>query len=207
MKNLFLILSLSFFCSPLAYSQFSLGISGGLNLSHSPFNDMVVFNTGYRSAYFLGVTPKYHLNSHLAILSDIEYSVKGFESKGNNIQLDSESRYTYLDFSPEITYHLADFLSLGMGGYIGFKLDEEQRIAGGEWSSTKDLEFIKSTDFGLVGSIRGNLHNFFLVMSYQHGLQDISNLQYTDPNGEPLTSGKQRNRNIQLGIGYFIEIN
>ena len=60
-------------------------------------------------------------------------------------------------------------------------------------------------DFGLLGGCRYTWNNYFLSLSYQQGLVDISTIPFTSDDGQPLGGITQKNRNFQLGFGYWFE--
>ncbi len=110
-----------------------------------------------------------------------------------------------MDVLPKVEYHVLKFLAIGLGCNIGIRLDEKLKIGDDAWRSTKDFDSIKSSDFGIVGSVRGTFRNFFIIVAYNHGLQNIVNVNYTDEIGQPIDVS-QYNRNLQIGVGYFIEL-
>lgn len=110
-------------------------------------------NTKSVQYYFFGLIPKFNFSSKFSVSADIQYSVKGYESVDNIILGNTKHQNVYLDFIPKAEYHVLDFLAVGLGFNIGVLLDEKIKVGEGDWSSAKEFEAIKSSDFGLVGSV------------------------------------------------------
>jgi Outer membrane protein beta-barrel domain len=207
MKKTILLIAVTLFIFNETHAQFSLGASGGVNLANVKFDKNEGFGevvTESATYYFFGIIPKYNFNSKLSVSTDVQYSLKGYKFKEEITSTSWEYRYGYLDFLPKVEYSILKNLALGLGCNIGFKLDEKVKLENGDWV-TPIINIISSTDFGLVGSVRGTFKNFFIIVSYNYGLVDIDSINYTDANGNPIGDIKQFNRNLQIGLGYFFE--
>ena len=202
MKLKLLLFILTVTTHQFAYSQFSLGVEAGANFANVKFEGLDGLETKSITQWFSGISPKYTLGEQISILADVNYSRIGFQ---NDLQgaTGAKFRCTYLVFAPQIAYKVANSLGVNAGFYTGFKIDEEEKIASGEWFSSDDFETIKSGDFGMLIGIRAFYKKAYLKLAYLHGLQNITNLAYTDNNGE-LIDVEISNRNLQLGIGYLI---
>ncbi len=206
MKRTLFLITLTFFFFTEINAQFSIGVSAGINLSNVKYDVNIGgyedIETNCMQYYFFGVIPRYNFNSRLSVSSDIQYSLKGYKFKDGILFSGTKYQFIYLDVIPKVEYHILKWLAIGAGFNVGFTIDEKQKYSGQDWFSTKDIETIASTDFGLVGSIRGSFKNFFISVSYNHGLKDINNVIFTDDNGQPL-DGNLYNRNFQINLGYF----
>ena len=187
-------------------AQFSLGVSGGINLSNSTYSEVLEIDTKTALNYFMGISPRYNFTSRFALLVDLEYSEKGFRLDDSMILGEAESQYVYFDIAPEIEYGLTNFLTLGAGFYAGFKLKEDLNVSQGAPPLLEQLELVKKSDFGILGSVRVDLKYFFLKFSYQHGIENITKLVFTDDSGQPINDAKQQNRNFQIGLGYYFQL-
>src|SRR5690606_18130896 len=136
-------------------AQFSLGVSGGASFSKINFEGDIMPDIRQADYYFLSVIPKYNFTDKFAIVSDVQYSLKGYEIINTDIVDITKIRNTYLDFLPKIEYQIIEPLAIGFGGYIGFLLDEETTFQG-KWISTKKFKTYTSTDYGLTFSVRGS---------------------------------------------------
>ena len=94
--------------------------------------------------------------------------------------------------APQLKYKLNETLAIGAGIYAGVKL-----------KNTQSFKVIKDFDYGVLASVRVSFKPFYLKLAYEHGLQDILNIQWTDASGQPIDS-KMSNRNFQIGVGYLI---
>lgn len=190
------------------HAQFSLGATGGLNISHTqPTNlpDDVVINTESIEYAYFGIIPHYQLNEKFSVSANIEYSQKGRKELFRDINNEENTlkfRIDYLDVIPKLEYHPIPAISVGLGMYVGFNLQQRVKGKEGDWLDPT-LDLFKRYDVGLAGSIRANFKNLFVSVGYNYGLADIGEAIYTDVNGEEILAAKEVNRNLQLGVGYL----
>lgn len=189
-----------------AYAQFGVGVSAGLNNSTVEIKGDTEISPDPTYHYFIGLSPNYAINDKFSVNMDLQYSGKGFIfSFDTGDELTMETKLRYLDFIPEVQYHIFPGLSLGIGVNYGLLLEEKSKFGDQEWMTDDQVTNTKSTDLGLTGTLRGNYKNFFAFLRYNHGIKNISNAPFTDQNGLPINQ-KQYNRNIQLGVGYNFTI-
>lgn len=194
-----------------SFGQFSAGVSSGVNLFNPSFSeDFSVFSVKSKFNYYFGITPKYQINSKLAILSDIEFSVKSWENDFGFEGADAlvvpgniHNRYTYFDINPEVEYRVFKVVGIAGGVYFGYLLDEEQKFGDGDWFSVADFGLLKKIDVGLSASVRAYLKRFYAMVSYNHGLINVTDLSFSNRIGGTV-SGTQYNRSLQLGVGFYI---
>ena len=200
LRTLFLFITMSMV--QFVYSQFSIGIEGGMNLSNIKHTGFESGEIDYKPSinYFAGISAKYSFNSKISLNSDFNYSVKGFRK--------NRTKYTYLVFTPQAEYRINKFIGAGFGFYAGLKLDEEYKNRSNQWVSTKEQELIKSSDYGLIASVKVYYNNFFIKIAYEYGLNNIENeIYYAFSLQKDTLDIKKYNRNIQIGIGYLIDFN
>ncbi len=81
-KRIFLSIAIGVLCFQFVHAQFSLGVSGGLNLANIKYDVKIGgfegFDTKNALYYFFGIIPKYNINSKLSVSTDIQYSIKGY---------------------------------------------------------------------------------------------------------------------------------
>ena len=190
--------------------QFSFAPELGINMGKLTIDESSLLATGSTTDFFIGLHTKTLISQKSAIGFDVEYSRRGFAvlSELDSFPLTQEPRtefrYTYLDFQPYYIYQLDDRLSFGLGGYIGINIDEEIREQGSNWQDINDQETVSGTDYGLLINGRYTINNFTLKIEYNHGLKDVSNLLLTDINGNLIGGAKQKLRNLQVGIAYYL---
>jgi predicted porin len=202
MKNQFLLVaSFIFFAFASSNAQVGISIASGLNVSNCKFTNYETLSPSTRTDYFLSLAPSYQLNEKFRLLVDFQYSRKGFVFGYTNSPTTSEDSYSYLDIIPQIEYKLHQFFAIGLGVNYAFVVNEENKNEKGNWINTKKLEIIKQSDFGIIGKIKGEYKNIFCFVSYNLGLKNIVNSDYSNENGKTVAVS-QFNRNLQIGLGY-----
>lgn len=182
-------------------AQFSIGVTGGINLSKTRFINFEHFNSESVLYYFAGIVPGYQLSEKVSLFTDVQFSQKGYKDAGLNA-VGIQGRFTYLDVLPQIEYRLLQNISVGAGFNIGFKIGEDFKAEHEPWYTNENIEITKSTDFGFVASLKYHIDKFHLLGRINYGLANISELTFTDVNGQTLDDTKMKNTNIQVGMGY-----
>lgn len=209
MKNAILIaFLLTFGITEPIFGQMGLSFSAGVNNSNCTFKKFEETTPKARFGYFFGVAPSYQISKKMLFQVDVQYSLRGYDIDNENNPTVSGVRYRYLDIIPEVEFSIHKYLALGFGANYGIKLNEQFKTnENGNWSTVSDgLEVIKSTDFGLTGKIKANYKNIFGFVRYNLGLKNISDLTFTDSNGQNIEDAKQLNRNLQIGVGYTFNL-
>ncbi len=183
------------------FGQFSIGVSGGINYATTQFINLDEIAPSRTIFYFAGITPEYKLNSKISILSDIQFSQKGYSDTTSLNPVKAKYRFTYIDFLPQIEYRIQNHIGIGIGCNLGIQINEELKPGDMDWQAPF-MKLTKSFDFGFVSSIKGYFNDFSLFIRYNYGLNNISNLVFTDINGNIESITKQHNNNIQIGAGY-----
>lgn len=202
MKQILIIVFIIFVVFPRMNAQFSIDISGGLNVSTSKYTQEHFIETSPRLAPYFGVTPKAKVNERLLILMDFQYSQKGYNQKFLLFGNESTIRFGYLNILPGVELRINDFLSVGCGAYYSLLLRIDAKDVSSDWNNITDSQAYKTTDFGWFGALKGSYKDFFLSFRYEYGISDVSEFVYTDEQGVPLPEVKLQNRNFQLGLGY-----
>lgn len=192
------------FCSSFLSAQFSLGVEAGVNFSSVKFTGLDEANPEFLTGFNAGVAPRYTFTEAMSVLADIRYSTKGNKlAYALNEDVSLKNKYSYLTFAPQFAFRLIDFIEISTGPYLGIKVYEGTKLPDRDWVDSGDLDLINSTDVGLIVASRVFLDRFYLKLAYEHGFQDIGNVDYTDINGNPLDN-KTFTRNFQIGAGYLI---
>ena len=201
-----IVIFLSFVMSESTLGQVNLDLAAGINLSKTEFKNFEGTSPESRLGYFIEIAPNYQLNEKVSLLMNFQYSEKGYKTRNTTNQDLLKFKHSYIDFMPEVEYNVLDYLAFGFGMYYGIKLNEQFKFEDGEWTDVGDVEFISSTDFGLTGKVKVNYKNIFWYVRYSLGLNDISNVVFTDVNGQSIDDAKQLNRNLQIGMGYSLDL-
>lgn len=203
MKDAFFVLLL-FVLAPLAiHAQFGFGLSAGLNNATVEFNENFFSSDPVsRQGYFVGVAPYYKLSKQTRVVLNLQYSHKGYGRFALDDPASTSWRYSYLDLIPEVEYDFLSFLTLGVGANLGFKTEEAFREAREDWDRNPSFNTIKEMDWGLSGKAAIKLGRVSAFVRYNWGVMNVNNLRWTDVNGSPIEDASQRNRNVQIGLGY-----
>ena len=202
MKQILFMLFLTFGIFESLNGQVEVGVAAGLNISSCKISAFGLVNTP-RKGYFVGISPSYEINQKIQLVFDLQYSQKGYILEVTDLT-NSEYRYSYLEMISEIEYKPVENLIFGLGISGAYRINEENKEGSADWVSTRDWEFIKSSDFGITGKIKGVYKNIFGFVRYNIGLKDISNLEFSNSVGDVALLSLY-NRNIQFGLGYIFD--
>jgi len=200
MKQILILLFLTLGIFESVNGQVEVGVSTGLNISNCKSEDYLGLVHKPRQGYFVGISPSYVINEKAKLVFDLQYSRKGYIVKVTELT-NSEYRYSYFEIISEIEYNPVKPIVFGLGISYAYRLNEETKARSMDWISTRDFEFIKSSDFGITGKVKVFYKNIFGFVRYNFGLKDISNLTFASPSGN-VADFSLRNRNLQIGVGY-----
>ncbi|MEO1410289.1 MAG: outer membrane beta-barrel protein [Bacteroidota bacterium] len=189
-------------------AQFYLDAYAGVNNSRVDIRNYPdeLNNAEGRTDLFLGLAPGFPLSDRWSVLLNTQFSRRGYAIREVD-DTRSQLRSSYLDFMPEIEYRPVNFLAIGLGVYYGAQVLEEFKNDDDDWGSTSELSFevLTAGDFGMVGKLRFNYRNYFAFVRYLYGFQNISNLTFTNFDGEEVREVKLLNRSLQVGLGYVFD--
>ncbi len=186
-----------------ATAQFALDLSGGVNRSWAPIDVPDGNQSGSsldfegRTAFFVGVTPSYAFSEHFRALLTVQYSAKGYAFPALLPDSKTNVRLGYVDLMPEVEWRPIERFGLSIGPYFGLNVGEQA----GELQ-TNDFDLVRTVDVGAVGAARVYCGDFYALLRYGHGFTNISNIPFTDENGQLIDPLRQRIRNVQVGAGY-----
>ncbi|MCB9316747.1 MAG: PorT family protein [Lewinellaceae bacterium] len=172
------------------------------------------FDAKFRVGFFAGANLCLTFSEKWAVPIAVQYSQRGFqyETEGaffiQNGQLALyrgrvDYRLGYLDVQPQLEFRPVEALGIAVGPYLSFRLAEQIKLGDViDWTSTKDDELFASTDFGLAAKLTGNLGPAYLFAAFQLGLSNISNVELTDANGQPMGELGLKNRAVFVGAGW-----
>ena len=182
--------------------QFSIGLTGGINISKTRFINFGTLDPESAVYYFVGLTPGYQINEKVSLITDVQFSQKGYRDFDPVSGVKSKVRFAYVDVLPQIEYWFHKSVSVGAGCNIGFKISEEYKLDNEDWFGNEDIEYTNSLDVGLVGTVKYHISKYHLLARVNYGLTNISDLDFTDINGQKIEDVKVKNMNFQLGGGY-----
>jgi hypothetical protein len=199
--NYFVLLLISFlFLRPgFAQSQSSLGVSGGLNISKTSFDQFENNNEAYLG-YYGGLRAHIPIKGNFALVSNLIYSRKGWDfdpfqptgDPGGTMNMD------YLDLQLSCQYAIIPSLAVDAGVEVG-RLLKTRRDPHIEFFD----DFYEKGDFSLLMGISYKIWKSIRVEArYLHGLSHLATGYATDGNGYPLNvKVKQGNfRVFQIGM-------
>ena len=187
------------------YGQLSFNVSTGLNNSTCKVDNFISVDPSSRIGYFVGIAPVFKFHDKIQFQIDCQYSLKGY-NPGNTIYLKgSEYSYTYLDIIPELNFYVLKPLSIGIGVNYGVKTDERFKVEGDSWLNAGVENTAVDFDYGLTAKLKFDYENMFVFMRYNWGLQDLTDLNIGLSYVE-VVDADLRNRNLQIGIGYKLNV-
>ena len=208
MKNLIASFALAILFIQVSSAQKFVGVTAGANVSTLYLNNLpIIPELSPIANYYVGLTGKISLPSKLAIITDVQFSQKGYQEKDQdetNSLTATGLRLAYIDIIPQLEFRPIPHFAMTIGGNVGIKVKEEVKIAD-KWEDSSDLELTNNVDFGLLGGLRLYLGDFFVKTSYQLGLSQVFNVDFTDANGDALDV-TTNNRTFQVGVGYYFGI-
>lgn len=203
----YLIILLFAFPAATLSAQFNLGIEGGLlastvHLQNLP--DDAHIDADARLHYFAGLHPTYDFAGKWSVGLDVHYAVRGEQFNAESTSEVHEYRRSCLDLTPHISWQALKWLDVNFGVYHSFLGHTELRFfETDDWLSPL-YQYYDETDFGLAPGFRLKHGHFYLLLSGQIGLKTIAGFGYSDSSGEYKSDVKEKNRSLQLGIGYNI---
>jgi len=189
-------------------AQSSFSLEGGLNFSKVKMTNSAIFDPQFRAGYFLGIRHNIPMNEKISFNYTFQYTQDGY---ANNIMPEINSpenleevefRYHYFRLIPHIEFHLNSKIGLFAGPNLGAGFKEELRANKGKWIDVGEDKFIENVDFALRLGARYHIKRFTISANYNHGFTKFRNINETDENGVDLGLVNERNRSIQIGLGY-----
>ena len=207
MKNAIAITAI-LFCSLLTtlQGQINLNFFAGTNYSNTEYKNEGSGPNQPRLDYFIGLAPTYQVNEKIQILCNIQYSRKGYKKNETTYSKELEFRYSYIDIIPEVDFMVFNHLKIGFGINTSYNVSTDFKYDEGDWRNTTEFKSTQSFDFGLTGKIKYSYNNLFVFARYYHGLYDTIYIPETTIRSPELDRLEKYNRNLQLGIGYTLNL-
>lgn len=173
-----------------SYSQFHLGIKGGLNLAEF---DMDNISTNAKTGYHFGAFTTFKFGK-IAIQPELIFSQQGthFDFNGNDL----ESNFTYINVPVILKLYLIGGLNLQVGPQFGYLTSANSDFNPIDQTGSSDVrEYYDNADLSLALGFGIDLpFNVNLDFRYNKGLRDIN-----EPN-----LAMTRNQVFQISAGIRI---
>jgi hypothetical protein len=188
-KLLVLVIALFAICFS-TYSQVSVGVKGGLNLSNVNGDD--VADMDMRASFHLGGYLNYAFSEKLSLQPELLYNSMG--AKESEDGYDFTYKLSYITIPVNLVYSFGNF-NLHAGPQFGFLASAKAELEGNGDSIEEDVkDQFKGTDFGFGIGAGANFGKLNATLRYVAGLSSIADDGDVDA----------KNSLIQLSLGYRI---
>lgn len=205
MKKLIPIYVLLMFCSTQLFSQFQIGIGGGLSFSNMITQDFDL-GTSYRTGYMFATPFSYQISPKFTASIIPGFTQKGYKNITSDPRFNSQTKMNYLHVIPEIKYSPFDRFYAGLGFFYSRQLGIYVRGDNTDWIDWKDsvisLDGDKDYELGVTPSISYHIGNFQLSVRYLHSLTNVLVFDFSDLEGEITPNVKSFNRSFEVAAFY-----
>ena len=187
-------------------NKLKLGLHTGINFSTilaSNSSDDFNYGKGFLPAVFHGLKMEYLIEDDFFLVSELNYSVKGYTNNQFGVRVRSYSNYITMPFRAKIIS--SENLSIELGSYFGFALREylinnitKNKVFGriGNNLNNEPPDTLKPLDLGLQFGLNYNFNKIAIGAFLSYGLLN------TRPGGGQGVS--IRNLSTQLRVSYDI---
>lgn len=187
-------------------NKLKLGLHTGINFSTilaSNSSDDFNYGKGFLPAVFHGLKIEYLIEDDFFLVSELNYSVKGYTNNQFGVRVRSYSNYITMPFRAKIIS--SENLSIELGSYFGFALREylinnitKNKVFGriGNNLNNEPPDTLKPLDLGLQFGLNYNFNKIAIGGFLSYGLLN------TRPGGGQGVS--IRNLSTQLRVSYDI---
>ena len=187
-------------------NKLKLGLHTGINFSTilaSNSSDDFNYGKGFLPAVFHGLKMEYLIEDDFFLVSELNYSVKGYTNNQFGVRVRSYSNYITMPFRAKIIS--SENLSIELGSYFGFALREylinnitKNKVFGriGNNLNNEPPDTLKPLDLGLQFGLNYNFNKIAIGGFLSYGLLN------TRPGGGQGVS--IRNLSTQLRVSYNI---
>ena len=164
-------------------NKLKLGLNGGINFSTiTASNATKEFNMGkgFLPGMLLGITSEYELDNDLYLITEINYSSKGYSNNQLAIRVKSYSKY--LTVPVKIKIYTQNMLGLEIGPYFSVAIKEylknnitKTKVYGsiGNNILSEPPDTLKPFDFGIQTGLSYSLNNLNLAGMISFGIFNI----------------------------------
>jgi len=197
--RLFLVLMLIFYFIKTGHSQFSAQISSGVDASSVNYEGLSTINPKTILGYHGEFNLCYEIGERVNLIIATQFTSRGFLIENSN---GSGYRRNYLDFQPELSIEPFNNMEFGAGIYYGLLISSQYRASNEEWVNLLAFQHTDLNDLGLSLLFRQSIGNVVLYVRWKHGIRNLNKIVYTDNKGTPIANSRERNRQLQVGVGY-----
>tara|TARA_B110000003_G_scaffold201807_1_gene200480 strand:+ start:1392 stop:2048 length:657 start_codon:yes stop_codon:yes gene_type:complete len=187
-------------------NKLKLGLHTGINFSTilaSNSSDDFNYGKGFLPAVFHGIKMEYLIEDDFFLVSELNYSVKGYTNNQFGVRVRSYSNYITIPFRAKIIS--SENVSIELGSYLGFAFREylinnitKNKVFGriGNNLNNEPPDTLKPLDLGLQFGLNYNFNKIAIGAFLSYGLLN------TRPGGGQGVS--IRNLSTQLRVSYDI---
>lgn len=187
-------------------NKLKLGLHTGINFSTilaSNSSDDFNYGKGFLPAEFHGLKVEYLIEDDIFLVTELNYSVKGYTNNQSGVRVRSYSNYITMPFRAKIIS--SENLSIELGSYFGFAMREylinnitKNKVFGriGNNLNNEPPDTLKPLDLGLQFGLNYNFNKIAIGGFLSYGLLN------TRPGGGQGIS--IRNLSTQLRVSYNI---
>jgi hypothetical protein len=152
MKKISFLLLIWLFMSQVSLGQFNWGIKGGLNVSTAHVGDST---NPYSIQFNIGFWGELNLGSRFCLLTELQYSQKGYLLTDSKIGLGSQYpnyRHYYLTIPVLAGYKVSNKLAILLGPELGFLL--RVNFQGDDGTKINVTDSYRKFDIGIAAGLR-----------------------------------------------------
>lgn len=196
------ILPIFIFLPFTSFSQFLVGVKGGVNYANVHISTFTDMNNAYsyRPGYHFGLTFNYTVKKKIQFNPEVLLSAKGYKIDFPD-GTDSRVRLNYISIPLVLSYAPLESVNILLGPEMGYLVGAKSKTSG----VTTDIRNLwnQKIDIGVALGIRFNLSPYtFIEGRFTQGLSSIQDVNFADLNGNNIGTGQTRNRCIQLSIAF-----
>ncbi len=207
MKETLVMLTCCVLSTCAAVAQVNFGLKAGVGLTKVAFVNFPDYlndeDTDFRFAYLGGITLNNSFTDAFSISTELLYELKGTKFPADEVSEANTLNLHYLSLPILANYEIFPGLRAELGPQISYRLSADfEKQAPDSPVKAEDI-YNEKWDLGIIGGLKYyTASNIFINARYTHGLSSVSDLKFTDINGEPSLTIKSRNRAFQLSLGY-----
>lgn len=182
----------------LATSQVSFGVKAGPTFSRMGYNGAESLNS-----FHGGIITGFNIAEKLSLQPELLYSVKGTRIDDPNLDVPFKMEVQFISLPIMISYGITDRLNIKAGPEINFRVGADTPFI----MAISDDDVFESTEIAIGGGISYRfLEKLGAEFRYSLGLTEVSKIQFTDVNGESISSpGDGKIQVMQLSVFYLFK--
>lgn len=171
----------------------------GLSMSTSKFHMEDKFSEDYVPRAFAGMQVGYDFSKKIGIGLSGQYVGKGYKAEFID-ETPLEFKYDYIEVVPFVEYKAFPFLGAVLGPSFGFLREVSAKVDNEMVNAI--FNFVDEKELGMMAGLKLYWKDLFFNLTFNRSLKPVSELTYTDENGNDAGTGKEFNKSFRLGVGY-----